>query len=347
MLHSCRRVLASTIFVIALLGAGTGARCALAATTPEQDFAARCGAAGVLVCQGFDSANTFVYSSTQSDGVYPIYGTNTIRIYQDTSVKVSGTSSARFDIPAYTSADATGNFQAAFHQNFGANSTFYVQYQARFDTNFATIDWDALAHTSPKLSVLYDGNGIPCANIELTTVEYYGTGYPSMYSQCGSRSVFGSTTNLGSWNTSVPFLIQQGSSATSGYNCQYGQLTVGSGNGPGCYKYPANTWITFYYKVHIGDWGQPNSSIQAFVSVNGGPYRQWININNYTLLQDGSTSGAFNRIMLTPYMTGMSNTVNHPLCSVWYDELIVSTQPIAAPGTVVVRPNPPTNLKAN
>src|SRR5882762_7102919 len=41
------------------------------AATPEADFAARCAASGVLVCQAFDNASTFVYSPSQTEGLFP------------------------------------------------------------------------------------------------------------------------------------------------------------------------------------------------------------------------------------------------------------------------------------
>jgi hypothetical protein len=347
--HARTPILAPCILTIAFLSAMAMTPEVSAATTPEQDFAARCAAPGVLVCQGFDDSSIFTYSPTQTQGVYPIWGTTTLRIYQDTSIKASGTSSMRFDIPSQTDADASGHFEAAFGQNFGAHSTFYVQYHAMFDATLAYTNWDTLAGTSPKISIFYDGNGSSCANVELTSVQYYGSGIPMMYSECGARHLFTSTSDISSYTSSTPLLVQQGSSSNAGYDCQYGQLTPGTGNGPGCYKLAANTWYTWYFKVSIGDWGQPNSSIQAFVSVNGGPYVEWINVRNYTLNQDGPGS-AFNRIMLTPYMTNMSSAIVHPTAHAWYDELIVSTQAIAAPGAASASPttpDPPTNLVVN
>ena len=95
--------------------------------------------------------------------------------------------------------------------------------------------------------------------------------------------------------------------------------------------YPANTWVTFYYKVSIGTWGQPNSTIQAWVSVGGGPYKQWINITNHALYED--TAGVdYNMVTLLPYMTRRDSSVSAgPTAYTWYDELIVSSQTIAAP----------------
>jgi hypothetical protein len=335
--------------VLTALAGATG-HPAVAATTPEADYTARCNASGVLSCQGFDDSSVFAYTSSQTQGLYPAYGTNYFGGVQDTSIKVSGNSSLRFNIVGLTPADVAGNFQWNFGKNFSQNSTFYVQFQARFDDVFVNTNWDSTAQTSPKLVDFYDGNGMPCANIELTTVEYYGGGIPTMYSECGARSLTSSPSNITSWQTTatVPYLMQQGSSSSAGYNCLYGQLNVGTGNGTGCFKYLANTWITFYYKVTVGSWGSPNSSVQAWISTNGGPYVEWINVTNYTLSNDGSSSGGFNRLMLTPYMTGKSSSVNYATAHMWIDELIVSGQPIAAPGglstQVAAIPLPPSGV---
>ena len=61
---------------------------------------------------------------------------------------------------------------------------------------------------------------------------------------------------------------------------------------------------------------------------------------------EGSRTQGYNNITLTPYMTGLS-TAAPADAFVWYDELIVSTQPIPAPGgtmVVTTAPRPPRGL---
>jgi outer membrane lipoprotein-sorting protein len=324
-----------------------------AQTTSDQDFQKRCTASGVLVCQGFDASSTFVYSSSQTNCVYPPSGSTKVLAVQDTSIKLSGASALRFDIPGNTGADMAGNYSTNFGTSrFGPGSKFYVQYAQRFDSNYTTIDWSSM-NTSPKQSIIYDGNGMTCANLELTLVDYYATNIPYMYSECGNRSIRTSTTNITSFTTAVPYLYQQGSSTTSGYNCTYGKESHGTGNGVGCFYYPANTWITFYLEVFVGSFGQANSTIHGYVAINGGAYQQFLNVTNYTINNDASNS-AFSRIMLSPYMTGKNSSISHPTAHTWLDELIVSSQPIAAPGgtttvtpPTTTTPDPPTNVTVN
>jgi len=191
------------------------------AADPQTDFAARCGAPGVLVCEGFDNASTFAYSSSQDDGLYPPWGSSTVKGIQDTNIKASGTSSLRFDIPGKSGDDAAGNFSKNFGAKFSQNSTFYVQFRQRFDSNMLTIDWYSLMGTFWKQAVIYDKDGVPCANIELATINLYASGIPTMYSECGARHLRGSLSNPLSFTPYVPYYYQQGASLTSGYNCLY------------------------------------------------------------------------------------------------------------------------------
>ena len=300
-----------------------------AASAPEADFAARCAAPGVLVCEGFDNASTFVQSPYQNEGLYS--GDIGVMGFQDINVKASGGSSLRFDIHGRTGSDPAGNFSKNFGITFSQNSTYYVQFRQRFDSNMLSIDWGTMG-TSFKHAVMYDMNGFSCANIELATVNNYSSNIPLMYSQCGGRGVRTSLTDFNSFTTAVPYYYQQGSSLSSGYNCEYANVFLGTGNGKGCFRYDADKWFTFYYKIKVGSWGSPNSSVEAWVSMDGGPYLQWTNVRDYVLFHDGSPSGGFNRIMLTPYMTNKNSSVDHATSYTWYDELIVSTQPIAASG---------------
>jgi hypothetical protein len=337
-----RRFFVGGLFLVALLHSVIAA-----SATPEEDFAARCATGGVLVCDGFDADGSLAYSSTQVDGLYPIYGTSTFRGSQDRQVRASGNGSLRFDIPGNSEADVSGNYQRNFKQTFGPGTTFYVQFRQRFDSNFVSINWNTMG-TSPKQAVFYDYRGTPCGKIELATVNNYSSGIPLIYSECGGRGVRTSISDRTKFSTDVPYLYQQGESSTSGFNCQYNSESKGSGNGVGCFYYPANKWVTFYYKVSIGQWGQPNSSVQAWVSYDGGPYLQWTNVRDYTLFGDGAGTG-YSRVMLTPYMTAKNASVSHPTAYTWYDELIVSTQPIAAPGAApptTKTPSAPTNVRA-
>jgi len=295
-----------------------------------QDFQTRCAQPGVIVCQGFDSASVFTPATWPGSGLYPsdltTYGT------MDTSVYASGGGSLKFTIPSLEGSNA-GYWRQLFAptlsagptqaQVFGPSSTFYVQFRQRFSPEFLTNLWPQTGGgTTYWKQEIFSNDSGTCAQEELTTVNANLNGYPMMYSQCG-QDLFQVPAGTGD------YLNEQGAVPTDiSYNCHY--LTVNNVSGS-CFMYPANTWVTFYYKVSIGQWGQANSSIQAWVALPGQSYKQWINMPNHVLNQDAGSPG-YDMVTLLPYMTGRNASVSAgPTAYTWYDELIMSTQPIAPP----------------
>lgn len=312
-------------------GSGGGA-------SADTDFAARCSAPGVVKCIGFDNTTTDIVRNVN---FYPD-GQGNFRGGLDTTTKTSGAGALRFDLPppphaggniggSWTSADSAG----AFGRTFGQNSTFYVQFRQRLTSEMVTTSWGDRTWKN----VIFHMGGRSCANIELTTSNFYGTPLAQMNTDCGARGFW--TTMDGSQLTDTPpLLMQQG---------DYMQCAYGSTNATNCFYWPANEWVTVYYKIHIGTWDQPNSSVEAFVARDGATaYKQFIKVMNVALkcnqtscsTAPGSQEG-YNNLTFTPYMTGLSGSVGpSTTASMWFDELIVSTQPIAVPSSSP-RPNPP------
>jgi hypothetical protein len=297
-------------------------------STALQNFQQRCAAAGVIVCQGFDDPSVFTGATWPASGVYQMNGSPTM----DTTITASGAGSLKFTIPSEGGANSAGYWRQLFASNlsdgptsatmFSQNSTFYVQFRQRFSPEYLSNQWpvNGGGTTYWKQEIISNDNST-CGNVELTTVNDNNEGYPLMYSQCGD-DVFQVPIAGGD------YLNEQGSTSTTGYNCHYQSQ---NNTATSCADYPANTWVTYYYKVSIGTWGQPNSTIQAWVAVGGGPYGEWVNITNHTLHED--TAGAdYDMVTLLAYMTNRNASVSAgPVSYTWYDELIVSSQPIAAP----------------
>jgi hypothetical protein len=260
----------------------------------------------------------------------------------DPSIKKSGAGSLRFKLDAgYAAANIAGQYVPLTNDglgaSFGENTTWYVQFAVRFSPEYFTNQanyWDS----TPKIAIFHQ-NTASCASKELTTNQWGPTGYLSGYKDCGGQ---GFRTDLDGFTfrsvaQGTPYLFQQGD-----YSCAY----PGTGN---CFQMPTNKWITFYYKIHNGTWGSNNSTLESWYSVDGQPYLKWLNItSNFTIYCNGASpcpSEVFNNISFTPYMTSLSKSA--PVDAyVWYDELIVSTQPIAAPGNsqTSAPPSPPTDL---
>lgn len=271
---------------------------------PTADFERRCHAPGVTKCVGFDSdndVNPFVYPD----------GTGQIRGTLDSSMKASGSGSLRFEIPPHSGANTSGGWTAGLGDNFGPGKTFYVQFRERFSSQFLSTNFQG---NGWKQAIFHMGKKT-CGSIELTTQNTYARGYPQMYTDCGSRNF---EVDLGNGD----FLYEEGD-----YNCHRW-----SPSSRGCAFYHPNEWMTFYYEVKVGGWGKPESSIRAWVAYEGKPYKQFINEVNYRLDFDSGPADAFNAITLTPYNTNKPSDTAYPAIYIWYDELIVSNQPIAAPG---------------
>ena len=315
------------------------------AATPDEDFAARCKAAGVVKCIGFDNTTADI---VRGMNLWPD-GDGTYRADLDTATKTSGAGSLRFDLPPppHAGANIAGKWLPATNDGlghlFGENSQLYVQFRMRLSPDMLTNTWDSSWKT-----VIFHYNQDSCDSIELTTINRYMTGVALMYTDCGDRSM--TTTLDGSqWTDNTPLLLQQGD-----YNCEYGATSTAT-----CFYFPADEWVTYYYHFQIGTWDKPNSTIDAWIAREGSTqYKQWVHVPNFALHCDTSPcdqnpgkSEGYNNLTLTPYMTGVSGTSGKAgvTSHVWYDELIVSTSPIAAPGnggvSDTLAPAPPTGAR--
>jgi hypothetical protein len=273
-----------------------------------EDFGTRCHAAGVLVCQGFDSPENFLAAKYPVSGLYPAWD-GSLRGTMDKEVKASGGGSLRFEIPPHSAANSSGYWRQSFGRNFGAGSTFYVQFRERFSMEMLKNDW---GDTTWKQVIFHHG-GQTCSDLSIITGQYYRVGFSTMNTSCGSRMI---ATNGGV----PPYQIQQGD-----YNCWYKNF-----NPKDCFFYPANEWVTFYYQISVGHWGKPESVINAWVARDGEPYKQWIKLSGFVLNND--TPGEdYDSLTLLTYMTNKSVTQDYPTAYAWYDDLIVSTKPIAPP----------------
>jgi hypothetical protein len=331
--------------------------------TTEEDFAARCAAAGVRFCEGFDDTDLYARQATwPNNGLYNSDFGNINNIARDTSIKRSGAASMRMTVPAGVAAsDVTGTYRgwlcgAAGVCNFNQNTRFFVQFALRVNTAMATNVWRAGGGlTSWKFHIFHE-SASSCGQIEITSIRnpWVGLLDATMYGRCGSLNYYSGPDNATVSGCGNCYLQQRDpATPTSGYSCQYNNEFRGSGNGSGCLTFDDptnhNVWLTFYWDIKVGTWGSPNSVVKAYVAKNGGPYRQWINMTNLTLNPGsrGANQG-WDYLTLGPYMTGMSQGAAAS-ASMWYDELIVSTQPIAAPGGAgggdASAPAVPTNLR--
>jgi hypothetical protein len=278
----------------------------------SNDFGARCSAPGVIKCIGFDEAADF-----GAGNLLPAFD-NVVRGEMDTNIKASGAGSLRFEIPGRSAANAAGAWFDTLGRQFGPGDRFYLQFRQRFSSDMLEIDY---APGGGWKQIIIYGNA-SCGAVELTTFNAWLQGFPEMYTDCGARPFH---EQLGGGDV----LLQQGD-----YNCRY----QSSRPPEECGYYHADEWMTFYYEIELGPWNQPGSNIRAYMAYEGEPLKQFIDMRNYTLHYDSDPSDTYKSILLTTYMTGKDASQDHPSTYTWYDELIVSTEPI--PGPIGVVPPP-------
>jgi hypothetical protein len=293
------------------------------------DFQARCAALGVLRCEGWDNAADFTPAGGggYASGLYPAED-GTYQGIQDTSLKVSGAGSLKFNIRAGSvsplGTNPSGLWKANFGPDnnitrFGPHTTLYIQFRLRLDPNMINYDWTKVSGQGWKVFIAFGPiPGTSCTGAQFVQENTNQTNVATGYTSCGTPSL---DTN----NGVPPMLIEQGD-----YNCPY-TSSGGYSSNPNCFAYPVNTWMTEYWVVSVGDYGQPNTSFTAYIAPDGQPLKKFIDLPNFTFNSGASAGDALMEIILQPYFSGATNATISPASAMWFDELIISTQPIAAP----------------
>jgi len=348
-----RRVarIASVAVLAAILIGGATASLTSGATTADQDFAARCAAAGVVRCWGFDSQADFAPDSKGPKVFASNNGTGPIQASLDTTVKVSGASSLKFSLPSNAGTDWGGswhsNFADDFSVQFGEGETFYVQYRARFDPGllrqFKTVDGSPRGW---KTSILGEGSQAnqpetySCTELEIVwqqdsrpfSQNQPGVkfGFPSQYHSCGNFDTY-------EWNDGTQIVLQHPRPPLA--KVYY----PNDPNGTGFYYFP-NEWMTFKIRVDIGTWNTPNSRIRWYAAREGQPSvliqdtadksPGGIVLHNTPGSGSGTNPGAkYGKVWLIPYHTNKDASESYTPTAMWFDELIVSRNDIADPGS--------------
>ncbi|MBI4695008.1 MAG: hypothetical protein HY749_13385 [Gammaproteobacteria bacterium] len=305
------------------------------ATQKLTDFQTRCAATGVLVCKGFDSTTDFTPAAGgggYASGLYPTGSDRTYQGVRDTTTMASGAGSLKFNIrPGSTlpfSTNPAGYWMQQFGtdgaaKTFGENSTLYLQVRMRVDSNMLNYDWTKASNEGWKAFIVYGPvPGPSCTGDQFVQENSYQRNILSGYTSCGAP---GLVTN----NGLPPYTFQQGD-----YNCAYG---TNYATDPGCFRYTPNTWITEYWVVRIGTYGVANSSFTVYAGNEGQPLKKVINVSNFKFGSAANHSVGMMAMILQPYFSGAIASTTTPAAAMWFDELIVSQQPIATPIA-----NPPT-----
>lgn len=324
-----------------------------------ENFLYRANQPGVLNSEGFDTTASFAQPASgamtgmffATDSTCPTFPTPCI--VRDTTNFASGGSSMQVKIPPLITQDGSDYYYARFGcaygatcttpTKFGQNSTFYIQFAFRADSNWITTNWPSFGNgqdTAPKLMIVHpsDVNGQPntCTGTQTVLSDEHGWAIPTGYISCGANNLYVSQAQDGQANQGSAISYQGGWTAPApftGYQCNYN-----SGNRPtvpNCFVFQANTWYTIYYKITLGTISAGNApiTVEAYVGPYGQQLKKFINVlTNLTIPLDTNLS-QFDALTLTQFMTGKTAS-NNPAANAWYDELIVSTAPICPSGGV-------------
>lgn len=275
-------------------------------TAATRDFAARCNAAGVVKCVGFDAPGDFRNGqiSPSADG--------RTRPVMDRSVLASGEGSLRFEIPSRSPANSSGYWADALGARFGEGTVLHFQFRQRFSQEMLATRYRE--EGGWKQFIIYPA-GPSCTSVQLVAVNQYLRGLPILYAACGEVGLFVEQSD-------GDHLIQQGD-----FSCSRREPRPGA-----CAMYVADQWMTFYFQVNVGHYGKPDTRVQGWIGSGAGKLRQFIDFPDLTLNYEDDPGEAFDQIQFTPYQTDKDARQVHPVAHTWYDELIVSRRPIAAPG---------------
>ncbi len=341
------------------------------------DFATRCAAPGVFFCNGFDSTpdlggdgwgNARGHGPSDSSGQF--CGANNCPTI-DTTVKVSGAGAMKLTIPPGMTGNAAGvywaNPAADFSVRFGAGQTYYVQFRQRITASYfpsvlvdnGKIHWVSTTPDLPGCSTSNTTNCFTsCTQNEFVNQNYYpSNSLPRWYTGCPGPNNYEiiEPVTPGQWKLQ---------NARTGLGCTYDNVNAGnrfppSGN---CFPYYPDQWVTYSYKISLGSLGTgavgglcynagnpgsvtPNlqncyygSQIQARMGLDGQPLEEVLNWTLPVIAKDQTnpTELKYGKVYFAPY-TGSATIASG--AAMWFDELIMSTQPIADPGGSVAPPS--------
>ncbi len=316
----------SLLLGVMAVGACFGFATEQAVADANSDFAARCAAPGVVLCTGLDSEADLKMGEIGSAG------DGSRQSVVDTAQKASGAGSLKFTLRGGNRSQNIGGYWSTdLGRSFKSGDTLYVQYRWRASPEYFSNNKNYWRSSVKQINI--HGPSSTCQGAEFTTIVDH-LGMASMYTNCGDGWFTDVNTNAVLAKCTGDCLIQQGSNLTpspngSGYNCHYWDQSKGDGKGSGCYYPEANKWITHYEIIKLGAFGGNDTVVNAFESHDGSSYKQWHRVNNVRF--NNNRDNFLSKLRFETYMTEISAAAPSA-AYVWYDELIVSTQPIAAPG---------------
>jgi hypothetical protein len=300
------------------------------------------GAGSILSSQSFDT-----FPATNQQQYFQLY--DAASITTDCAVAADGCSLKLTILNGYFQGEPgwfSYNFSADLSKRFGEGGEFFIQYRERIDparlvgSNFTNAE-------GMKMDITTEGDAPgmqvgDCGNSpgEIVTIQDGPGGqYPVLYHNCGYSG------GMYAFMQSPYQVIQLGGIVDTNFldqiysGCPHYDMQGTPSSDPTCWNYVGNEWLTVQKHVKIGKFNQPTSVMEVWLSHEGQPSVLTTGAADAALVNDGTGTGKYGKVVLLPYDTGATSHVN---TAVWYDDLIIATRRIPDPDNGV--PNAPDSL---
>ncbi len=332
------------------------------------DWGDRSSAAGVVMATRFD---------TQADVTNWLAGSNADHVSWDQNLKASGNGSLRFDI-LRTDGAAGGNWArwlADDQREFAPGDEFYVQYRQFIPAYLAThpflsgggwkqsiISRHAASMNGANQVQPYGSNQLNEIVLQNTNhrglVQGYNRNTDGQYPPWEISAVTACSGTDFIYQNAIDWGPQNAGSACENDRARYGglysyyqQQPAGYVQGSpdpvsGGFRYYPDEWLTFLIHVRLGQYGgySNDTQVKVYAARDGAAYQLILDRNDLDL----GNGPNHNTLWLLPYNTGRVADMSRQDTFTNYDEVIVSTSFISAPGTAVGQQKsmPPTGLVA-
>jgi hypothetical protein len=257
-------------------------------------FTQKCTQAGVLKCYKFtDQASV--------DAVYQLASAKKAAVYD------SAQAAAKLFIPSQSGANTSGTFlfnHPVVEHGVPGNDQYWMQYRVYIPQDF--LDYK-FPETSWKVFVAY--HAASCGGDEFTQTNGYLRGFPQFYETCGANAV----NELNPGGVAGQFDLQPGGDTACLYNKSSTSIKP-------CFKYKGNTWTTF--TVHLDLTAR---KAEVWAQHDG---EAVVKIIDWKL----TTTKKVSSIYFGPYMTRKDETKVHPEFNMYYQNIIISKNPISMGG---------------
>lgn len=279
----------------------------------------------------------------------------------DKTIAHSGPGSLKFSVPTFTGANSSGFYSEPFKRLTNGNFDYvapgaplgnvvYIQFYQRMSAAFIDTDFQCIGGTCYgwKQALFYGNppNGSSSSTVEITLSNGGQRNVPQVYGQQGHDDYgIEDIIDCTYQNTNASPYGGSGYSSRPAYYAPYNST---------CEHYMVDQWAEYTLRIDVN--GPPSYA----AGCGGGAQsrvQMWFNgklvvDNPCASINYGAGDGdGIGQFMLTPYHTNKDPAHDHPTAYTWYDDLIISTQPISMGSDPIVpdilAPGVPQNLQVN